>query len=441
MTDEAARAGGHRTGRPMAVTTVDWDRVERALPDPGVREALARLGVGVGGRRPAGRAGADAGRARPVQPARSGARSARPRSRPRSRSAAGPGWRCTTPGSSASSATSPTRCSAACSPTPPEPNHSQIVVRYVPAAAGAEIGGDWYDAFLQPDGATVLAIGDVVGHDTRAAAAMGQVRGLLRGIGYSSGGSPAEVLTELDRAIEGLALDTMATALVARLEQDEDDLRAGQVAAALVQRRAPAAGRARPPTARRRCWTTTPADLLLGVAPDTPRRGARRPSSTRARRVLLYTDGLVERRDRDLDAGTAELVGVLARVRRPAAGRAVRRVLERLFLPDAAGRRRHARRPAAPAGRAAAGGGRSAGGAGEHRARARRPPRGRRRRLSVRAARPAAAEPVARARGRSTATGASQPRHTDSTRSAGDQHDDRRRRPAAGPARAGRRAR
>ena len=51
----------------------------------------------------------------------------------------------------------------------------------MPAAAGAEIGGDWYDAFLQADGRTVLAIGDVVGHDTRAAAAMGQVRGLLRG--------------------------------------------------------------------------------------------------------------------------------------------------------------------------------------------------------------------------------------------------------------------
>ena len=109
----------------------------------------------------------------------------------------------------------------------------------MPAAAGAEIGGDWYDAFLAAGGATVLAIGDVVGHDTRAAAAMGQVRGLLRGISYSSGGTPAEVLTELDRAVEGLALDTMATALVARLEQD-DDGPAGRPAA-LGQRRPPAA--------------------------------------------------------------------------------------------------------------------------------------------------------------------------------------------------------
>src|SRR5215212_12144110 len=101
---------------------------------------------------------------------------------------------------------------------PPAIEGCEIVVRYVPAAAGAEIGGDWYDAFFDRGGHPVLAIGDVVGHDTRAAAAMGQVRGLLRGISYSSGDSPAGVLAELDRAIQGLALDTMATCVVARLE-------------------------------------------------------------------------------------------------------------------------------------------------------------------------------------------------------------------------------
>ena len=85
----------------------------------------------------------------------------------------------------------------------------------------------------------MLAIGDVVGHDTRAAAAMGQVRGLLRGIGYSSGGAPAEVLTELDRAVEGLALDTMATALVARLERTTRTPGAAGLVP-LVERRAPA---------------------------------------------------------------------------------------------------------------------------------------------------------------------------------------------------------
>src|SRR5205085_1795578 len=52
---------------------------------------------------------------------------------------------------------------------PPEPDHVQIVARYEPAAEAAQIGGDWYDAFLQRDGAAVLVIGDVVGHDYTAA--------------------------------------------------------------------------------------------------------------------------------------------------------------------------------------------------------------------------------------------------------------------------------
>ena len=219
-------------------------------------------------------------------------------------------------------------------------------MRYVPAAAGAEIGGDWYDAFLQPDGATVIAIGDVVGHDTRAAAAMGQVRGLLRGIGYSSGGSPAEVLTELDRAIEGLALDTMATALVARLEQDDDDLRAGQVRLRWSSAGSSAAGRADP-----RRQGAAPGDeeseLLLGVAPETRRREHVTVLDVGST-VLLYTDGLVERRDRDLDAGTAELVEVLRGCADLSLDDLCDEVLERLFLPGRAGRRRPAGAPAAP---------------------------------------------------------------------------------------------
>ena len=66
---------------------------------------------------------------------------------------------------------------------PPDVDHAQIVVRYEPAAEAAQVGGDWYDAYLQPDGATVLVIGDVIGHDTVAAAAMGQLRSVLRGLG------------------------------------------------------------------------------------------------------------------------------------------------------------------------------------------------------------------------------------------------------------------
>src|SRR5206468_7761847 len=67
---------------------------------------------------------------------------------------------------------------------PPEPEGLEIAVRYRPAAVYQQVGGDWYDAFDQPDGATLLVIGDVVGHNVDAAAAMGQIRSILRGIAF-----------------------------------------------------------------------------------------------------------------------------------------------------------------------------------------------------------------------------------------------------------------
>jgi serine phosphatase RsbU (regulator of sigma subunit) len=332
MTDEAAARTVTRTGRPVVLERVEWADIERVLPDLGAREALARLGIGSAVVVPLVARGQTLGalglfnreERGPLSPAqvdtaleiglRAGLALHHARLFGQQRDLADALQR-------------------SMLTEPPEPDHSEIVVRYRPAAAGAEIGGDWYDAFLQPDGATVIAIGDVVGHDTRAAAAMGQVRGLLRGIGFSSGGSPAEVLTELDRAIEGLALDTMATALIARLEQNHDDLVGGRVTLRWSSAGHPPAivlgpdGVARP-------LDEEPPELLLGVAPETKRREhvvLLEPGST----VLLYTDGLVERRDRDLDAGAAELCQVLESCAGLPLDRLCDLVLERLFLPDA----------------------------------------------------------------------------------------------------------
>ncbi|MCZ2821362.1 SpoIIE family protein phosphatase [Modestobacter sp. VKM Ac-2977] len=191
---------------------------------------------------------------------------------------------------------------------PPEPEHAEIAVRYVPAVQAAQVGGDWYDAFLQPGGATVVAIGDVVGHDTVAAAAMGQLRSLLRGIAYSSGGGPAAVLSDLDLAMEGLQVRTLATAAVARLEQ-VDQVR-GE-----TRLRWSNAGHppllVHTPDGRVEVLATERADLMLGVEPTTSRREqvtVLDPGST----VLLYTDGLVEGSDLPLDDGVARLVGLLA---------------------------------------------------------------------------------------------------------------------------------
>ncbi len=216
---------------------------------------------------------------------------------------------------------------------PPEVDGASIEVRYVPAASGAEIGGDWYDAFVQPGGATSLAIGDVAGHDNRAAAAMGQVRSLLRGIAYCSDSSPARVLTGLDAAMHGLALPVLVTALVARLEQVEQDRVQG-----ITRLRWSNAGHPAPvlltADGTARLLDLPPVTLLLGVDPSVPRRDdvvALRAGDT----VLLYTDGLIERRDRDLDAGTAELLRVLAGMSEVPLAQLCDRVLERMFLPDA----------------------------------------------------------------------------------------------------------
>ncbi len=108
---------------------------------------------------------------------------------------------------------------------PPQPEDLEVAVHYQPATHDRDIGGDWYDAFVASDGVTTLVIGDVVGHDLGAAATMGQLRGLVRAIGYDSGATPARLLERVDAAIDGLALgiNAVATAVVARIEQSDDE--------------------------------------------------------------------------------------------------------------------------------------------------------------------------------------------------------------------------
>jgi serine phosphatase RsbU (regulator of sigma subunit) len=189
---------------------------------------------------------------------------------------------------------------------PPTMGDTTIVVRYVPAAEAARVGGDWYDAFPQRDGAPVIVIGDVVGHDTAAAAAMGQLRALLRGIAHYSGAGPAEVLRGLDEAIADMHTDTLATAAIARLEPR----RAGDGSGGSLLRWANAGHP--PPIVIAPDGTVTVlggklGDLMLGVdcTADRPESVLELvPEST----VLLYTDGLIERRGSSLDDGLARLV-------------------------------------------------------------------------------------------------------------------------------------
>jgi serine phosphatase RsbU (regulator of sigma subunit)/PAS domain-containing protein len=188
---------------------------------------------------------------------------------------------------------------------PPEPDHVQIVARYEPAAETAQIGGDWYDAFLQSDGSTMLVIGDVVGHDFTAAAAMGQLRGLLRGIAVHSGQGPARVLSGLDQAMRTLLIETTATAVVARLEQTDDERRRGVTHLRWANAGHPPIMVINPDGA----VVALPgvnADLLLGVDAESERRETT-ITLDRGATILLFTDGLVERRDQDLTSGLTRL--------------------------------------------------------------------------------------------------------------------------------------
>ncbi len=211
---------------------------------------------------------------------------------------------------------------------PPEPEHADIAVRYLPAAEAARVGGDWYDAFLQPGGTTTLVIGDVVGHDTAAAAAMGQLRSLLRGIATYSNAGPVEVLRGLDSSMATLQLETLATAAVARFEQTPLERRRG-----LTRMRWASAGHPPPmvvnpdgTVAELAPWV---GDLMLGVDPAAVRRESvvvLDHGST----VLLYTDGLVERRDSDLDAGVARLRDALTDLADRPLGELLDELIERL---------------------------------------------------------------------------------------------------------------
>jgi len=216
---------------------------------------------------------------------------------------------------------------------PADPADLSVAVRYVPASQDSQVGGDWYDVFQQPDGATVLVIGDVVGHDTEAAACMGQLRGLLRGITYDSADGPAGVLTRLDRAIDGLQLTTIASVLVARLEQTDEERQAG-----VTRLRWSSAGHLPPvvagPDGAVSVLDDARPDMLLGVD-----AGARRQDHVltvqRGSTVLLYTDGLVERRDQLFDDGITRLCEEFAAAWREPVDQLADRLLARL-LPDRA---------------------------------------------------------------------------------------------------------
>jgi serine phosphatase RsbU (regulator of sigma subunit) len=193
---------------------------------------------------------------------------------------------------------------------PVQPDQLELAVRYRPATRGMSIGGDWYDAFLQPDGDTVLVIGDVMGHDIEAAAAMGQVKTLVRGIAFDRLEEPAGVLRRVDHALVGLAIPTMATALACRIELAPEQRGSG-----LRLLRWATAGHPDPLLLQP---DGTVVDLVAPVGPPLgvgwlgPRVDgvAAMPDGST---LLLFTDGLFERRGVPLDDGREQVRDLLRR--------------------------------------------------------------------------------------------------------------------------------
>ncbi|TQJ46862.1 PP2C family protein-serine/threonine phosphatase [Streptomyces sp. SLBN-115] len=180
----------------------------------------------------------------------------------------------------------------------------RLAARYLPATYGLNVGGDWYDAFRQPDGSLITVIGDVTGHGLHAAVMMSQLRTALRAYAVD-GGSPGELLTRLHMFLHHLQPDLYATAVIARFQPGEPVLTwaaAGHPPPVL-----------RGPDGRVRTLDAKPGAMLgiplhQEIADHTV---PLEPGST----LALYTDGLVERRAQGIDPGIERLAAALGSFR------------------------------------------------------------------------------------------------------------------------------
>lgn len=177
----------------------------------------------------------------------------------------------------------------------------RIATRYEAGAQGLDVGGDWYDSIGLPDGRIAFAVGDVVGRGLEAAATMGHLRSALGALALRGEG-PGAVLEGLDEFARAAMGTHMATVAYAELHPNDGTVRyacAGHPPPILV----PADGPARPLDGAR-----SPLLEMLDVPRVRPVATARMdPGDT----LVLYTDGLTERRDETPDIGLDRLLRVL----------------------------------------------------------------------------------------------------------------------------------
>jgi PAS domain S-box-containing protein len=172
-----------------------------------------------------------------------------------------------------------------------------LAVRYHPATTGMEIGGDWYDVVSLPNGHVALAIGDVAGHGLRAAATMGQLRMALRAYALEER-SPVGVVRRVRELVQRLIPSEMATLLYMVFDQDSGSItysNAGHLPALVI----PAEGRG--------TYLEEGLAPPLGAAPHPEYDVQASASIPAGSTLLLFTDGLVERRGVSLRDGLNRL--------------------------------------------------------------------------------------------------------------------------------------
>jgi len=169
-----------------------------------------------------------------------------------------------------------------------------MAARYVPGEG--QVGGDWYDVFVLPDGELGIVIGDVTGAGLAAAVIMGRMRSALRAYALETS-DPADVLARLDRKMQHFEPGALATVLYAVFSPGLDRVRicsAGHYPPVVA-----APGKAAE-------LAGIHSGLLIGASLDVPRK-ATTLNIEPGMLICFYTDGLIERRGRSIDDGLARL--------------------------------------------------------------------------------------------------------------------------------------
>jgi serine/threonine-protein kinase RsbW len=185
---------------------------------------------------------------------------------------------------------------------PPSDPRFTVATHYQPAIRSLEVGGDWYDTFATGAGRIAIVVGDVVGRGIVAASAMGQRRSAVRALAIA-GLDPGALIEGLDAFATQIETARWATLVYAELDLESGHVRfavAGHPPPLLIE----------PGAAPRVLWEGR--SPPLGIGGERPEAELTLP---RGARLLLYTDGLVERRDAALDVGLERLIAAVERRR------------------------------------------------------------------------------------------------------------------------------